>query len=232
MRVLLFIFLTSISFCVLSQHKWTLNDALNFAFYQNGSTKTKTLAFITNNQFEKKNWTFANSLNYTLLYNPKIAQNEFAEKFTLSFSKGMHSSFAIYQYNHSLVRKIDQNHLVGIGYGIRDSLFGFKVNVSYAILNEYIAFANLTTKHNIRNSFRVKISHENKKIAFSSEYFYQPNIRSMNDYTLYGTTKLSFKIRESLAFSVSDVYNYFNTSETPVIHNFTVGFSYNYVTKE
>lgn len=219
------------SIFVFSQQKWTFNDALNFGFYQNGTAKTKTLAFITNNQFDFRYWTLANNLNYTLLYNPKLVQNEFAEKFTVSFSKNHHSAFTIYQYNHSLVRKIENNHLMGIGYGVRDSLFGFKINVSYAILNEYIDFLDNSIKHNIRNSFRIKISRENKKMAFSSEYFYQPNIRTMRDYTLYGTTKLSFKIRESLAFSVSDVYNYFNTSTTPVIHNFTIGIAYNYTTK-
>lgn len=226
--IIVSLFSTIISY---SQHKWTLNDALNFAYYQNGSSKTKTLAFITNNQFEWRSWTWANSLNYTLLYNPKIVQNEFSEKFTFSFSRKMHSAFAIYQYNHSLVRKIDGNHLMGIGYGIRDSLFGFKVNVSYAILNELITFSDNTSKHNVRNSFRIKLSRENKKIGFSSEYFFQPNIRDISDYTLYGTTKLAFKIRENLSFSIADVYNYFNTSSTPVIHNFTVGISYNYSSK-
>jgi hypothetical protein len=215
-----------------SQQKWALNDALNFGFYQNGFVKTKTFAIITNNQYERNYWSLTNNLNYTLLYNPKLVQNEFAEKFTFSYSKGKQSAFTIYQYNHSLVRKIENNHLMGIGYGVRDSLFGFKVNLSYAILNEYIDYLDNSSKHNIRNSFRIKISRENKKVAFSSEYYYQPNIRSMNDYTLYGTTKLAFKIRESLAFSISDVYNYFNTSLTPVIHNFTIGVAYNYSTKE
>ena len=227
----IFIIFLIISTKCIAQIKCNLNEALNFAFYQNGSSKTQTFALITNNQIEFKQFTASNILNYTLLYNPKMIQNEFAEKFTFSYSKKQHSAFTIYQYNHSLVRKIENNHLTGIGYGIRDSILGFKVNLSYALLNEFIDYFDNTIKHNIRNSFRIKISRENKKIAFSSEYFYQPNILSINDYTLYGTTKLSFKLRESLAFSISDVFNYFNSSITPLIHNFTVGIAYNYSTK-
>ena len=214
-----------------AQIKLSLNDALNFAFYQNGNSKTQTFALITNNQLEKNKFTLANSLNYTLLYNPIISQNEFAEKFTFSYSKAKNSAFVIYQYNHSLVRRIDNNHLIGIGYGIRDSIFGFKINLSYAILNEFISFNDQTTKNNLRNSFRIKLSKENKKIGISSEYFFQPNFASLNDYTLYGTTKLTFKIRESFSFNISDVYNYFNRSTTPIIHNFTVGLAFNYNTK-
>lgn len=214
-----------------SQIKWNLNDAINFSFYQNGDIKTRTFALITNNQAEIKNFLISNSLNYTLLYNPKNVQNEFAEKFTFSFSKGKKSTFAIYQYNHSLVRKIENNHLIGIGYGIRDSILGFKINLSYAVLNEYITFNNQSTKNNVRNSFRVKLSRENKKFGISSEYFFQPNFSNFNDYTLYGTTKLTFKIKDAFSFNISDVYNYFNTSSTPVIRNFTVGLSYSYSNK-
>jgi hypothetical protein len=231
LNLLILIFLIS-SIKIHAQKRWMLNDALNFAFYQNGSVKTKTFAFITNNQFEWKYWTILNNLNYTLLYNPKLTQNELAEKFSFSYSRGRHSAFSIYQYNHSLVRNINENHLIGVGYGIRDSIFRCKINLSYALLSENISYISNSSQHNIRNSFRIKISRETKKIGFSSEYYYQPNVRNRNDFTLYGTTKLSFKIKESLALSISDVYNYFNTSTTPVIHNFTVGISYNYKSTE
>ena len=223
----IFLFVNSVN----AQNKLTLNDALNFAFYQNGNSKTQTFALITNNQYEINKITLSNSLNYTLLYNPKLTQNEFAEKFTFSYAKAKNSAFLIYQYNHSLVRRIDNNHLMGIGYGIRDSIFGFKINLSYAVLNEYISYNNQSTKHNLRNSFRIKLSRENKKIGISSEYFFQPNFASFKDFTLYGITKLTFKIRESFSFNISDVYNYFNGSTTPIIHNFTVGLAYNYSTK-
>lgn len=211
-----------------SQIKLNLNDAVNFAFYQNGSNKTQTFALITNNQVEFKRITAANNLNYTLLYNPKMAQNEFAEKFTISYSKRKFNIFTIYQYNHSLVRKIENNNLMGIGFGVRDSILGFKVNVSYAILNEYITFIDQAVKNNIRNSFRLKLSKENKRFGISSEYFFQPNILNFNDYTIYGTTKLTFKIKDAFSFNISDLYNFFNNSTSPVIHNFTVGFAYSY----
>ena len=230
-KYLFIIFIISIFNYSFSQSKWSLFDALNFSTYQSGSIKTKTIAVITNNQFEWNNYALSNSLNYTLLYNPKLIQNEFANKITFSYSKKKQSTFAIYQYNHSLVRKIENNHLFGFGYGIRDSILGFKINLSYAILNELIDYFDNSSKYNIRNSFRIKISKENKKIGFSSEYFYQPNFKSRLDYTLYGTTKLSFKIHQSLTFTISDVFNYFNISTTPLIHNFTIGIGYNYVTK-
>lgn len=213
---------------VFSQIKLNLNDAVNFAFYQNGSNKTQTFALITNNQLEYKRITLVNNLNYTLLYNPKMAQNEFAEKFTISYSKRKFNIFTIYQYNHSLVRKIENNNLMGIGFGVRDSILGFKVNVSYAILNEYITFIDQAVKNNIRNSFRLKLNKENKRFGISSEYFFQPNILNFNDYTFYGTTKLTFKIKDAFSFNISDLYNFFNNSTTPVIHNFTVGFAYSY----
>jgi hypothetical protein len=46
-----------------AQIKLSLNDALNFAFYQNGNSKTQTFALITNNQLEKNKFTLTNSLN-------------------------------------------------------------------------------------------------------------------------------------------------------------------------
>jgi len=211
-----------------SQIKLNLNDAVNFAFYQNGSNKTQTFALITNNQLEYKRIAIVNNLNYTLLYNPKMAQNEFAEKFTISYSKRKYNFFTIYQYNHSLVRKIENNNLMGVGFGMRDSILGFKLNLSYAILNEYITFQNQAVKNNIRNSFRLKLSKENKRFGISSEYFFQPNVLNFSDYTFYGTTKLIFKIKDAFSFNISDLYNFFNNSTTPVIHNFTVGFAYSY----
>lgn len=216
---------------VYAQNKLSLNDAFNFGFYQNGNSKTQTFALITNNQIEKNKVSLSNSLNYTILYNPKLTQNELAEKFSYSYTKGKSSSFVIYQYNHSLVRRIENNHLMGVGYGIRDSILGFKINLSYAILNEYITYNNQPIKNNIRNSFRIKLSKENKKIGLSSEYFFQPNFSSFKDYTLYGTTKLNFKIKETFSFNITDVYNYFNMSSIPIIHNITVGLSFNYNTK-
>ena len=226
--LIIFFFIVNISF---SQNKWVLNDALNFAFYQSGNNKTKTFALITNNQFERNKISITNNLNHTVLYNPKIIQNEFAEKFTFSYSKGRNNSFVIYQYNHSLVRKIENNHLFGIGIGLRDSILGFKLNFSYAILSEYITFSDRLNKNNIRNSFRLKLSRENKKIGFISEYYFQPNFKNLEDYTLYGTTKLSFKVKESLSFNITDVYNFFNLSTTPIIHNFTVGIAYMHSSK-
>ena len=209
-----------ISFNCVAQ-TYNLSNTLGFNYNDNG-VKTFAGSFISSNNYEKKMFSINNSMNENIVYTNKIIQNEFANKLTLALSKRHHSAFANFQTNYSLTRNLDVDNLFGFGYGRRDSIKTILVRYSYAVLYQKITNLDVT---NVRHSIRIKITQTLKKFSWGSEYYYQPSFQDMSNATLYGTTTLSYKLK-NVSFSIVDVLNYNSESKITTIHSLSFGLSY------
>lgn len=219
MKLLNLLFLL-ISFNCVAQ-TYNLSNTLGFN-YNDNDAKTFAGSFISSNNYEKNMFSINNSMNENIVYTNKIIQNEFANKLTIALSKGHHSAFTNFQTNYSLTRNLDVDNLFGFGYGRRDSIKTILVRYSYAVLYQKITNLDVT---NIRHSIRIKITQTLKKFSWGSEYYYQPSFQDMSNATLYGTTTLSYKLK-NISFSVVDVLNYNSESKITTIHSLSFGLSY------
>jgi hypothetical protein len=198
-----------------------LSNTLGFN-YSDNQIKTYSGSFISSNTYEKKWFSVNNSLNENITYSGQITQHELANKLTIGLSEGHHSAFINFQTNYSLTRNLNVDNLFGIGYGRRDSIDSFKVRYSYAILYEKINNTGVTY---LRHSVRVKLSQNINRFSWSSEYYFQPYIKNINNNTLYGTTSISYKLK-NVSISIVDVLNYNSVSHIKVIHSLSLGLTY------
>jgi hypothetical protein len=84
------------------------------------------------------------------------------------------------------------------------------------------------TTNKLRHSIRAKIKIERKLFGFSTEYYYQPNIKDFNDCIIYGTTKLTLFPGKPLNFIMQDQMNFRSTSDVKMMNNLTFGVAYKF----
>jgi len=207
-----------------SSQKLNLNNSIGFNFNDN-DVKVYATSINSSNSFESKNLSIANSLNHNINYSNKLNQNEFSNKLSVGFNKSKYNSFLDYQTNYSLSRNLKFDNLIGIGFGRKDSLNKFKIGYSYAILYQKISNQNLEY---FRHSFRLKISQEFSNYSFISEIYYQPNLSNINNYSIFSTTKLLYKIN-SFSFVITDIFNIMTISNIKRIHTITFGLNHKFV---
>ncbi len=99
----------------------------------------------------------------------------------------------------------------GISYNFIDSP-RLRINVSDGILYEKADITNETGKKIIysipRNSFRLLYKWSIKdRLVISGIHFYQPSLKSFDDYIIQSSSSLSVKLNQWLSFTSSLVYN-------------------------
>jgi len=122
-------------------------------------------------------------------------------------------------------RNLKFDNLIGVGFGRKDSLNKFKIGYSYAILYQKISNQNLEY---FRHSFRLKVSQEFSNYSFISEIYYQPHLSNINNYSIFSTTKLLYKIN-SFSFVITDIFNIMTISNIKRIHTITFGLNHKFV---
>jgi len=209
----------SVSF-VLSQN---LKNDLSVGFnYSQNKSKTYTTVINTTTNYQKDWLVINNILNQNISFTNKITQNEVSNKFSIGLSKNKHSGFLNYQTNYSLTRDLNLDHLIGFGYGQRDSIFNLKINYSYAILYQNTTNKDITK---IRNSFRLKLTQKTPNFNINIEYYFQPDFFNYNDYFIYGTSRFTYKVKR-FGLSIISIVNYNSLSNIRLINTLNLGFTY------
>ena len=72
---------------------------------------------------------------------------------------------------------------------------------------------------------RIKLQYKGDFFNFLTEYYYQPTI-DFKDLLINGSAKLSVSSKGGFSITIEDVLNYSNTSAIKMIHNITIGLSY------
>ena len=79
-----------------------------------------------------------------------------------------------------------------------------------------------------RHSLRIKFKFNTKILNINTEYYYQPNVNSFNDYIIYGNTKITFYPKNKLNFIIQDALNFRSLSNVKMINSTTFGISYSF----
>jgi hypothetical protein len=225
---LLLLFITSHSF---AQKELNLDNNLTCNTVQADNT-IRSIAFnyIGDNTLTVKNFDINSNTNYTYLTDK---QNELLQRFNVMYKfpekKFDDYSFFTYQFNSSLIRKIDQDHWFGLGYGFKKKIDStITVSTSYAIIFQDILWSSGENQTFLRHSLRGKVKITRSDFEVISEYFYQPNIQQFDEYIIIGTTKLVIMPKNKLNFIVQDVVNYNSTTEVKLLHTISLGIRYKF----
>ena len=183
-----------------------------------------------NNTFTIKRFKFESNTNYQNTFSPKLESNELGQRLNVSIKLKEKTYFTTYQFGYSLARQVKSNNLIGLGLIFYqksiDTTKSF--SSSYAILYQNsISFLD-TSNHNFRHSLRMKAKYVGRKFVFNSEYFYQPNLKNYNDYTIFGNTKLTIPLKNWIGLTIQDNLNYNSISSIKLIHTITMGFEIKY----
>jgi hypothetical protein len=225
---LLLLFITSHSF---AQKELNLDNNLTCNTVQaDNTTKSVAFTYIGDNTLILKNFDFNSNTNYTFLTDK---QDELLQRFNVMYKfperKFDDYSFFTYQFNSSLIRKIDEDHWIGLGYGVKKKIDStLAVSTSYAIIFQDILWSSGENKTFFRHSLRGKVKLTKNNFEIVSEYFYQPNIQYFDEYIIIGTTKLVILPKNKLNFIVQDVVNYNSTTEVKLLHTISLGIQYKF----
>jgi hypothetical protein len=223
---LLFIFLI-ISYNLFSQTELKLDNNFTGILSTNNTT-TFGFNYVGNNSIDIKKISLDFSTNYAMRFSPALKENEFVQRQNLGYEKEKWDVFLTYQYNYSLIRKIESDNWLGIGGGVKFKYGWGKLSFSYATIYQNSNYVNLQSESLFRHSFRTRIKLDKKNISFSSEYFLQPSYTNFNDIIIYGTSKISLFPSKPFTFIIQDVINYRRTSDVKLIHNLTLGVGYKF----
>ena len=223
---LLLLFITSISF---AQRELNLDNNLTGNTVQaDNTTKSVALTYIGDNTLILKNFDINSNTNYNYLTDK---QDELLQRVNLMYKfpekKIDDYSFLTYQFNSSLVRKIEADHWFGAGYGVKVKVDStITLSTSYAIVFQDIIFSSGENNTFLRHSLRGKVKLTRQNFEIVSEYFYQPNIQYFNEYIIIGTSKFIIMPKRKLNFIIQDVVNYNSTTEVKLLHTISLGIQY------
>ena len=197
---------------------YTYNNSINGMYTKNTNNQIN-IGFNGDNSIVKGYKNFNSNTNYNLGYTTKIINSELLQKTNI----GYHDLFISHIFNHSLARGIKYNNLIGVGYGHK---WG-DLSLSYASMCENVIYTELPTKNLFRHSVRCKFKYEHDLFSISTEYYYQPNMLKINDFVVYGTTKISLLQKNKLSFTITDIVNYRSLNTVRLMHSINLGITYN-----
>lgn len=220
------LFLLVFSLFVYSQPKLKLDNNLA-GIITNSQTNSMGLNFNGNNGLEWKKIVLSSSTAYSNRFNTKLFENELLQRVNLEYDRVRWNSFLSYQYNYSLIRKIDFDGVIGLGGGLKFEQSSItKFSISYSIIYQSTIFSSQDLKEFWRHSVRTKLKFEKPVVSLTLEYYYQPNLFDYRDVIIIGQTKLTIFNNKPFNLVVQDVINYRSLSPVKTIHNLTIGAGY------
>jgi hypothetical protein len=230
MKNIFLLILIFISIITYSQTEITLENSLSGSLNQGKSENIIGVNFTSNNSFDfGKHIGLDLGTNYNIQYTPKLTQNELIQKANIGYNKEHWDLFTTYQYNYSLVREIQADNWIGIGGGVKEKFNWGKASLSYAFLYQNTNYMHSAITNKLRHSTRFRIKIEKKKFQITTEYYYQPNIRDINDFILYGTTKITLFPNKTFNFVIQDQMNFRSIDNVKMINNLTFGVGYKFI---
>lgn len=213
---------------ILSQ-KISLDNSITGIYSKSDKTQFN-FALNGNNSYTLKKFKLESNTNFQNSFSPKLTSNEFMERLNLSHKVMKIDAFTTYQFGYSLTRQIKSNNLIGLGLVLinksKDSTYNF--SLSYATLYQSSLNFKDSLNQNFRHSIRLKYKYTNNHYIFSTEYFYQPNFKTFNDYLIFGNTKLTIPLKHWVGLTIQDNLNYNPLSNVALLHNITIGIQINY----
>jgi hypothetical protein len=229
-RLPLLLFFSIISIFSYSQQELSLDNNISGILNTTDQTQA-TLQYVGANGYDYNKFAIDLGTNYSLRMNKEIAENEFASRLNIAYNEEYWDSFITYQFNYSYLRKIQQDNWLGIGAGGKMKFNWGKVSLSYATLYQNTDYLVNNDTKIFRHSIRAKLKYSNKWVGLSTEYYYQPNFVDIDDFIIFGTTKINLFNDKKVNLILQDVINYRSVSDIRLIHNLTIGVGYKFVKK-
>ncbi len=205
-----------------SQNELNLENNLTGIYSQSRSSNLG-LNFNGLNGFYHNHLSFDFNTNYLLKLNDAITENEFLHRSTIDYDKGKWDVFITHQYNYSLIRKIESDNWIGIGFGLKKKFTSSKISFSYAFMYQSANYTDSPMEQELRHSLRLRYKVDTKLIGFSTEFYYQPTIFDFSDYIILGTSKIVILPEHKINFIIQDVLNIRSESDITTLHNLTIG---------
>lgn len=229
-RLPLLLFFSIISIFSYSQKELSLDNNISGILNTTNQTQV-TLQYVGANGYDYNKFAIDLGTNYSLRMNKEVTENEFASRLNIAYNEEYWDSFITYQFNYSYLRKIQQDNWLGIGAGGKMKFNWGKVSLSYATLYQNTDYLINNDTKIFRHSIRAKLKYSNKWIGLSTEYYYQPNFVNVDDFIIFGTTKINLFNEKKVNLILQDVINYRSVSDIKLIHNLTIGVGYKFVKK-
>jgi hypothetical protein len=189
-------------------------------------TKIQTnITYSGNNTLNINNLEIGSFTNYIIGISNKLDKNEFTQRLNIHKTSKDVYGFVTHSYNSSLLRKIADNNMLGVGIGYKNNYSRLKLNTSFGLIYGRTLFFNDSINYKLRYSARIKYQYKGNLINFLTEYYYQPTT-DFKDLLVNGSIKVSFINKNGFSVTIEDVLNYSNMSTIKVIHNITIGLSY------
>jgi hypothetical protein len=216
------------TFC-LAQKEINLDNNLTCTSIQSDNTKSIGFSYTGDNSLIVKNFDISSNTSYTYLTN---IQDEISQRVNIMYrfpdKKINDYSFVTYQFNSSLIRNIQTDHWVGVGYGVKNKIDStLTISTSYALIYQDI-HRNIGDDNFFRHSLRLKIKLLTSKVELTSEYFYQPNIQYFNDYLIVGTSRLIIMPKDKINFVIQDVVSYGSAEDIKLLNTISLGIQYKF----
>ena len=209
------------------QNKLSLDNSITGAHSTTKFGNQSEVMINGSNTLQYKQFGFDFNPYYSLVYSPKMSENELNLRQNIRFEGKKMNLFVTMQYNKSFIRDIKSEHWVGIGGGKKFyNNEKFKYSISYAVIYDKKTFTNGVTDGFFRNSLRGKVKYKGKLANISFEYFYQPAFKDFNDYIVYGKSQLILLPSKPINFVIEQNLNYNNFSNVKLIQSVSFGINY------
>ena len=203
--------------------RYNFDNSITNVFSKIGDKSTLTLNVSGDNSLVFNFFSLKSNTNYLLKYQGVVVFNELLQRTNIEHN----GLFVSHFFNRSYIRNISSDNSIGVGYGIKSgNERNVNLSISYAIMAQHTEYGDKPKSDILRHSIRGQLKHTNNMFNISVEYYYQPNLKDMGDYILYGTTRVKFLPKQKLNFIIQDDINYRTTSNVISIHNITFGFNY------
>ena len=223
--ILLFIALPTLS---LSQTTYILNNTISGISSQTPRGTNTLLNFSGQNSLAARGVSLDLLTNWQVAWSPLLAQNELIQSVNLGYRRPGWDLFTTYQYNHSLLRKIESDNWLGVGGGVKREWTGGKLSLSYATIYQRTNYSILPDRNLFRHSLRGRVKFDKKIFSINSEYFFQPSFQDFEDHIVFGTTKVTFFPEKPLGLTIQNTLNYRSRDAFKTLQNTTLGISYKF----
>lgn len=211
-----------------AQHTINLNNTLSGISSQTQKGTNTLINFTGQNSYSTRELSLDLLTNYQIAWSPTLTQNELIQSINVGYRKPTWDLFTTYQYNHSLLRKIESDNWLGLGGGVKKDYTQGKLSLSYATIHQRTNYTMLPDRNLFRHSFRGRIKWEKKLFSINSEYFFQPSFKNIEDYIVFGTSKVTFFPDKRLGFTIQNTLNYRSFDTYKMIQNTTAGVTYKF----
>lgn len=228
MRITFLLILSIITSLCYAQKQIDLDNNITANYTQSDNKSDITINYTGENTFKKDSLSVDSNTNYSYLSGE---QNEFSQRFTLSYKHNINHFFVAYQFNYSYLRQIKSDNWIGAGYGIKNTVDSLSYGISYASIYQRVDYYDKESFYQIRHSLRFKLKYSSDTISTSTEMFYQPSYFNIKNYVIYGTTKIVLLPQNKLSFVIQDNISYNSYDDIRLIHNVLFGLQYKFTKK-